>query len=236
MPSEYEQNIRRMKQTAIVSLVCVCGSVLSLCIGIAVAFWKEQVLWGVAAAVIAAVFVAVMILLEKRFKAETRRDTLYRIDTDVDQLDLILQRLQAVPVIPDAYVAFHSHNKMKIRTIVSFTLDYDSKEIKQHRKKVNREINRVYGVKSKMPLYEALSMLRINLVVCPTGGNAVSEWVSRNADSLLYRNEAIIHAAIILEEKKLLIPAVLASLDLGQLHTYQTAISYLLSMFQHAEE
>ena len=71
--------------------------------------------------------------------------------------------------------------------------------------------------------------MRINLVVCDSENTEVYNWVNADTAMLLHRVEAIVSAALILDERKLLFPACMQHLTIAELKRYETAALVLVN-------
>ena len=147
----------------------------------------------------------------------------YVIPLNNVSLHSIAQSFGATEMSDEAYIAFQTIAGISCRILIQYITQFNSSSLSQQRKKINRCINVKYQVKSEAPIFETLSRLRINLIVCETSSPSLVRYISQNACKLLYRNESIVQVAIILDEQVMLFPDCISTLSLNQVKRYEIA-------------
>lgn len=147
----------------------------------------------------------------------------YAVPIETVDLQEVINAFGAVPVAEGAHVCFQRSGRISIRLLLQHCNVFDKKCISNQRKFANKVINATYAVPQWQAMYAALSGVRINLVVCRQGNEDLYAWVGSRTELLLNRTEAIVNAAVILDEKKFLFPAYMGHLTVVQLNRYEAA-------------
>ena len=142
-------------------------------------------------------------------------------------IDAIIRGINAIQIDSRSSFCNISHGKISARVLILYDVDFNAKEMETRRKKINSCINKTYGFQSSVPFYEALTKLRINLVVVEHDPGVLSTWVNKNASCLLRRTESIINTAIVLERQELLFPAINGAFSKIQLDKYSFSADVL---------
>lgn len=227
MPPRFYTRTRTMKRCAVSDLICTV--ILIVALGSAVELLVLHGSFLAIAIAMAAVLTCVVLLVCNARRIKALSDSLipYCIPLDNETLSSIVSSLDAAEMGSGGYAAFSKLGKYTVRLLIQHAPQFDQRELSQQRKKLNRKINARYQVKSQMPLFEALSMLRINLVVCNEAPADLSEYLEQNIEVLLSRNELIVPAVIVLDRQQLFFPDCMAALTINQLARYVTAAQYL---------
>lgn len=236
MPPRFYARTRTMKRCAVSDLICTV--ILIMALGLAV---ELLVLHGSSLAISIAMATALtcMVLLvrnARRIKALSKPLTPYCVPLDDVTFSAIVSGFDAAEVESGGYAAFSKLGKYSVRLLIQHTHRFDHGELCQQRKKLNRKNNAHYKTKTEMPIFEALSMLRINLVVCDEAPDDVWEYLEKNIELLLSRNELIVPAVIALDRQQLFFPNCMASLTINQLARYVAAARYLCSALPVSNE
>ena len=130
-------------------------------------------------------------------------------------------------VCDGAYVSFRKYGKTSLRILIQWVPDCGQEEILTQRKKANRRINQAYPVKAEAPLFDALRMARVNLIVCEDLSDELIRRVERDTEKMLGRNESIINAAIALKDKTMVFPDCLHGPSYIEIQKYEAAAKTL---------
>lgn len=176
---------------------------------------------------IAVINLIILIFCYQYFRKTRGADIPYSVPLSVGSIQDIVSALIAEEVENDSYVSFCKVEGINIRTLIQYAPKYDKSTITAQRKNVNKLINRSFHISHSVPMYEALSSIRINLVVCDSVNDQLLKWVSQNTERFLSRNEAIVSVAITLEDKIMYFPAFFSNVLWNQAKRYEVAGVFL---------
>ena len=106
---------------------------------------------------------------------------------------------------------------------------FDKSLLSKQRKKANQILNKQLNTRSEVPLYSALKMIRINLVI------SLHEYLTGSTSNLLSRNEIVIPAAVVLGERKMLYPKCMADVTPNELSRYIAVATYLVEKLNRVQ-
>lgn len=225
MPDELRNCNRIMTQHAWISLIGVTMGLLilpALILSIIyVHLWCIFITVGLLGSIILAIW-----LSWRRIKKHPKQKP-YRIKLPTGDLSQFVDMLNLSPLDCVCSYGFTAYRGFTLR-ILSIANDYfDKAVIDLRRKKANAEINRKFGYDAAGGIFGFTNTVRINLVIVSNENKELLSWINRDPVSLLARGEAIVNAAILLENKTLVFPYLLAPLTLGEAQRYIAVASFL---------
>lgn len=223
MPSRLVKTIQIIKFVARIELLCTMIILLSLGLLIESLFGGGSIQIIIFLSCICVVCGTTIAVSSTKIRNLSKSAETYVIPLNNVSLHSIGQSFGATEISDEAYIAFQTIAGISCRILIQYITQFNSSSLSQQRKKINRCINVKYQVKSEAPIFETLSRLRINLIVCETSSPSLVRYISQNASKLLYRNESIVQAAIILDEQVMLFPDCISTLSLNQVKRYEIA-------------
>ena len=219
MPPVFFERIRKMRICAWIELFCVVFLIFFS------GLFFESLLRGAPLwpALLFAFVCAIGLYISYIYFNKFEKPEPYRIHISVKDFDSVAQALGAVMLEDDAFVVFREQERISLRILALHCKAFHKKELDVRRRRLNKCINRKYQIRSTGPWDEIGRRARINLVVCDSGNAKLTSWVCACTEMLLRRTEAIIPAALILDEETLLFPAYMQHLHIMELKRYETA-------------
>lgn len=225
MPSEFYVQLRKMKLCAITELVSCVLLIVFLSVPVSAIMAKHALRFvfisSIPVCLCAGIIAFCTIISRPRKELRPWRVRIRSAD--------IVRSLGVSEIQKDAYAAFLSYEKKRVRLLVQYVPIFSKSELANRRKRANRAINARYQVPAEVPRTEIGLMLRINMVVCPEENEEMVTWVQHEAARLLTRNEAIINVAVVENTQELLFPACMGDLFFHQVSKYQVAAELLCS-------
>lgn len=142
--------------------------------------------------------------------------------------DIILQN-SFIEVHPGVFFLPQRYKDQNIRLLVQFEELFVSDTVSQKRTSANKKVNKMFGYKQKVSVYEAARSLRINLVSCKKDNKELINWVAKT-NQTLHRSESIINIAFIEESNQLVIPFLYGQFDISEIKRFAVAVEYLLML------
>lgn len=230
MPALLSTRIKLMRRCAVFQLAAVI--LLAISFGVLIQVLIEQVAtYGIILLSGGAMGLSIVVLLFVYFFLKRRSGvfTPYRIPISVPDKNAAFQMLYATPIDQNAYLFLGSRGSIKVRLLALYQPSFSASSFSKQRKQINANINQQYHIPQQEPYFDAVSRLRINLVVCDNSNDELEKWVSKNPVHLLSRNESIVSAAILIKEQTLLLPAFLSeNLYWKEIKKYEAAATLLV--------
>lgn len=216
-----------MRLCAITDLIC--RLILIMAIGLTVELLALHSGFPAILILLAVMLLCVVFLAcsAKRIHALSKHLAPYCVPLGNVTLSSLISAFGASEMGNGGYVAFSRIGRYHFRLVLQHTPQFDREEISRARKTLNKKINAQYRLQTKMSLWDAYSLIRINLVVCQQRSDELLETMHGNMETLLSRNEVIIPAAIVLDSGELFFPDCMARLTPNQLNRYIAAAQYL---------
>lgn len=223
MPPLFYERVRKMRICASIQLVSIIALLVTAGVLVECVFTKAQFAVVCILLFILCVLILAVVLCNGYIKRQPCGLKIYDIPIGTGDVESVAEALSASPIGEGAYVSFCKKRNISVRVLIQSAAGFDRKVFSDQRKRLNRKINKANQISTEVPLHEALSSLRINLVVCDRRNAELIAWVGNNTERMLQRNEAVISAAVITEEKKLLFPACINNLTIAELNRYEAA-------------
>ena len=212
-PEEFHRDIRAAKRFGLAQGLLLLPSLFSLMLAIAFAVggdWREAAV----TAGICAVFIGVLVCLERRQKRLRRESTRYYTFPlpRVFDYETVCTAIETAPGVQWTYLCDETARICRIEGVFSWRVallyqpEFSASACKAQRDRANRAANRAHPEKQEGPQGEVASRARINLVVCDAVNDALSRYIGAHAQRLLSRNECIINMAVVGD--RLLLPPV----------------------------
>lgn len=225
MPYQLAHRIHELKKYAGFDLTIVCFLMILIGLEIEACLYRRWYLSFLFLSMICVCLLTLFVLSCLKKKQNFRQ--VYRIPVDFDNMDSIVCAFSAAKVCDGAYVSFRKYGKTTLRILIQWVPDCEQEQISAQRKKANRLINQAYPVKAEAPLFDALRMARVNLIVCDDLSDELIRRVERDTEKMLGRNESIINAAIALKDKTIVFPDCLHGPSYIEIQKYEAAAKTL---------
>lgn len=235
-PEDFRRDIRAAKRFGLVQGLLLLPSMFSLIPAIAFAVggdWREAAV----TAGICAVFIGVLVCLERRQKRLRRESTRYYTFPlpRVFDYETVCAAIETAPGVQWTYLCDETARICRIEGVFSWRVallyqpEFSASACKAQRDRANRAANRAHPSKQEGPQWEIASRARINLVVCDAVNDALSRYIGAHAQRLLSRNESIINMAV--AGDRLLLPPVRgADVDFPSLNRYSRSAGLIWSL------
>ena len=202
-PEEFRQDIRAAKRFGLAQ-VLLLPSMFSLILAIAFAVggdWREAVV----TAGICAVFIGVLVCLERRQKHQRQEATQYYTFPlpHAFGYETVCAAIETAPGVQWTHICDETARICRIEGAFSWRVallhqpEFSASACKAQRDRANRAANRAHPSKQEGPQWEIASRARVNLVVCDAMNDALSRYIGTHAQHLLSRNECIINMAVV---------------------------------------
>lgn len=228
MPELFEKRIRIMKFGAYFD---ICSIVLALLFGLLTVVACYKTGFNITVCILGGSTISciiVMIVKNRLYLQQTKKQDAYHLDLNAVDVNSVVRQLSAVAVDTNAFFTFSRVGRFDGRVLIQHTPSFDQAKLSTQRKRVNGVINKKYGLRSNLPMYKSLKKLRINLVICNEASPLLVQWVCKNTELLLSRNESIINGAVVVEQRQLILPGCIYELSLIEVNKYEQALRYLV--------
>ena len=235
-PEEFRRDIRAAKRFGLAQGLLLLPSLFSLILAIAFAVggdWREAAV----TAGICAVFIGVLVCLERRQKRRRQEATRYYTFPlpRVYDYEIVCAALETAPGVQWTHLCDETARVCRIEGAFSWRVallhqpEFSASACKAQRDRANRAANRTHSEKQEGPQWEIASRARVNLVVCDAMNDALSRYIGTHARHLLSRNECIINMAVVGDS--LLMPPVRgADVDFPSLNRYARSADLIWSL------
>lgn len=226
MPNELRIRIKKRKIRA--ALITTLGLFLAILIGLEIEAFIRYANIQIKVVIGVLVLICLMILIYL-VSAKQSLVTLHQIQISYANKESLITSFNANQIMDDAYIVFQKKDNLRLRLLLQFIPRFDKEVLAKQRKNANKMINKQYNIKGNLPLYDALKMLRINLVICEEMSDSVLHWVERDTAKLMGRNESIINAAVVIKQGMLLFPDCPHGATYIEIRKYELAAKTLCS-------
>lgn len=226
MPDLFYKRLRRMRiydYFETIAVLLILG-----CLIIATGVISSRTSLAIVLYLIAIFISAALWLCYRKVTKSGNQQEPYFISLENISKDVIISRVNAKRIDDHSFFCIVSGGRISARTLILYDTVFDAKNMRVLRRNANSHINKICNSPSSVPLYEALTKLRINLVVAEHETDELVVWVNKNANHLMRRTEGIINAAIVLDRQMLIFPALYGAFSKIQLDKYLFSAEVLL--------
>lgn len=231
MPREFYARARTIKTFTLINLFCLLSSIVSVCLSFELLLTRGLDLLILPFILIVLLCVILMVWVEQRTRFLSKDLDPYYAPLFFETKEYIVSVLGAININDEIYASTDSINGYSARILVQDATHCNYTELSKQRKKANQVLNKRYGTQQEVPLYSALKMIRVNLLICNEDSESLHQYLSNNIGKLLSRNEVVIPVAAVINEQKILYPKCPANLTLNQLSRYVAVADYLIEKF-----
>ena len=235
MPQEFYSYIRKIKLFSVMNLCCLVSCII--CIGLSLELWLTHGfdLTMLAFALLFTICVVIMVFIARRTHSLSADTEPYCVSLSLKSKDAIISALGAKEIDNAVSASVIAIKGYSARIIIQEAESFDKSLLSKQRKKANQILNKQLNTRSEVPLYSALKMIRINLVICEENSPSLHEYLTGSTSNLLSRNEIVIPAAVVLSERKMLYPKCAADVTPNELSRYIAVAAYLVEKLNRVQ-
>ncbi len=232
MSREYELHIRKLQSRAILSFAFVLIALISLGLGILLAFIGA--LASVIFFSIAAIAIVYLVFQSKIAKKEEREQAYKPIIFNTSKTLSFEETVAVFENLTDKEnritlseeVRFFRFEKIfKIRTVIYKTDDFDKNKFDNAKDRINKKANKALNISPWISKAEAFKAMRFNIIYTASPNDALYKFLAQNANHNLTRAEGIICIAIV--GTQIIIPPLYGRCDLAEIQRYKGVIKFI---------
>ena len=123
---------------------------------------------------------------------------------------------------------FKLKKKYSVRVLLYSTEDFNKKEYDEEKKKINRKANKLYNINHWVTIHKARKQMRLNLIYTECVNDALFDYISGDAETLLTRVEGIMN--IVVSNDLLIVPLLKPTISIYAIDRYKDMVKMLLEM------
>ena len=228
MPQEFYMYTRKIRLLSVMNVCCLLTAIFCVGLSLELLINRRFDLAVLAFALLFSLCVVIMVFIARHTHLLSADTEPYCVPLFLESKDAIISALGAKEIENTVYASVIAIKGYSTRIMIQEAEPFDKSLMSKQRKKANQILNKQLNAHSEVPLYSALKMIRINLVICEKNSPSLHEYLSRSTSNLLSRNEIVIPAAVILSEQKMLYPKCTADVTPNQLSRYTAVATYLV--------
>ena len=120
---------------------------------------------------------------------------------------------------------YRFHNIFQFRVVLYQTDSFAKKDFDNAKDRINKQANNAFHISHWVSRAEAGKMMRMNIIFSDTTNDALSRFLSQNANRNLSRVEGIINIAII--GNQIILPPIYGECDLAEVNRYRGVIQFI---------
>ncbi len=207
-------------------------AISSLCVIIfpifALGIWKYARLGGIFCIAISVSSLAALLYCIRLERTATAHNESFIIPVKASSFEDVVHFLNGERLGADSFASFLGFGGVSIRLLIQKAHPFSPAEVAHQLQASSKCINLRYQISPKVTSFEAASSLRIDLLVCAYNTADLSRWITQDAGKLLSRAESIVRAAIIPDEKVLLVPECPFGASVSEVRRYLAGINLLV--------
>ncbi len=240
MNTELKLHIRKLQNRAIFSLIAILLTFISIVFGILflfVTYFVAIILFAIAA------FCIFFLIYSKHIVKKESKEKIYNpvvFNADhyfsFEELINIFVNLTADgnPLSTSEDVWFFRLSEIfGLRIVLYRTASFNKKDYDNHKNRINKKANKELNISQWVNRFEAIEMMRFNIVYTDTLNDELYRFISRNAARNLTRVEGIINIAII--GNKIMLPPIYGECDLAEISRYKDTIEFINQVLLNKE-
>lgn len=235
MPQEFYMYTRKIRLLSVINVCCLLTAIF--CVGLSLELLINQG-FDLTVLVFALLFtlcVVIMVFIARRTHFLPADTEPYCVPLSFKSKDAIISALGAKEIDNAVYASVIAIKGYSARIMIQEAESFDKSLLSKQRKKANQILNKQLNTRSEVPLYSALKMIRINLVICEENSPSLHEYLTGSTSNLLSRNEIVIPAAVVLSERKMLYPKCMADVTPNELSRYIAVATYLVEKLNRVQ-
>ena len=232
MNEELKLHIKKLQRHAILSLIAILSTIISIGFGILFLFVPSFV--AIIFFVIAAVCIVYIIhsdyISKKEAKENIYKPVIFNIDKNLtfEKIVNIFENLtdEEIQLSTSEDVRFFRLKKIfKLRTVIYRTDNFNKKDFDNAKDRINKKANKELKISQWVNRMEAGNMMRFNIICTDVLNDALYQFLSPNATRNLTRVEGIINITIV--SNQIIIPPIYGECDLIEISRYKGVIKFI---------
>lgn len=230
MDKALKAHIRRLQNRAIFSLVAILIALSAIIFGIVFLFRSPFVAIGLFA--IALICVVYALYSNRQARREEKETIPKPVSLSVRKCISFDKIVSAFENMTDAENRISTSAEMRffrihniLRIIVYHTECFHKTAFDRAKARINQKANKALNISPWVNRFDAIHMMRCNLIVSETLNDALYVFMSQNANRNLTRVEGVIHIAIVGEQ--IMLPPLYGHCDLAEIHRYKRVIEWI---------
>ncbi len=232
MNEELKLHIKKLQNRAILSLIALLLTVISIGFGILFLFVPSFA--AIIFFVIAIVCIVYLIYCSRIAKKEAK-ETVYKPVVFHSNKNFSFEEIVGIfenltdkenQLSTSNNVLFFRLTKIfKLRTVLYRTVDFNKKDFDTAKDRINKKANKELNISQWVNGMEASDMMRFNIIYTDILNDALYKFISQNANRNLTRVEGIINIAIV--GNQIIIPPLNGECDLAEISRYKDVIKFI---------
>lgn len=232
MSEELELHIKKLQNRAMLTFIALLATIISIGLGIVFLLVPSYV--AIIFFVIIIISIAYLVysgrVAQKEEKDTVCKPVVFSADKNFsfEEIVAIFENLtdKENQISTSEYVRFFRLNKIfKLRTVVYRTADFNKKDFKNAKDRINKKANKELNIKHWVNRIGAGEMMRFNIIFTDTLNDELYQFISQNANHNLTRVEGIINIAIV--GNQIMIPPIYGECDLAEISRYKGVIKFI---------
>ena len=232
MNEELKLHIKKLQRLALLSLIAILSTIISIGLGILSLFIPS--LFAVIFFAIATVCIVYLIHSSRTVKKEAK-ENIYKPVIFNDNNNLTFEKTVSIfenltneenQLSTSEDVRFFRLKKIfKLRTVIYRTDNFNKKDFDNAKDRINKKANKELHISQWVDRMEAVNMMRFNIICTDVLNDALYQFISQNANRNLTRVEGIINIAIV--GNQVIIPPIYGECDLKEIKRYKSVIRFI---------
>ena len=232
MNEEIKLHIKKLQIRATLSLIAILSTIISIGFGILFLFVPSFV--AIIFFAIATICIVYLIHSSPTAKKEAK-ENIYKPVFFNDNNNLTFEKIVSIfenltneenQLSTSEDVRFFRLNKIfKLRTVIYRTDNFNKKDFDNSKDRINKKANKELNISSWVNRFDAVKMMRFNIICTDVLNDALYKFISQNANRNLTRVEGIINIAIV--GNQIIIPPLYDDCDLTEISRYKGVIRFI---------
>lgn len=232
MSKELKLHVRKLQKRAAFSLIAVLMVVISIAFGI-VSLFDPSIISAVffLIAIISVVYLICSSCSAKKEEKGTINKPVMLITSKVVTFEELVHTFQKLTnkenqlSISNNIKFFRLNRIFKLRTIIYKTENFNKMDFDNAKNGANKKANKDLKITNWVNKFEAVKMMRVNIICTDTVNDSLYQFLSQNACHNLSRVEGVINMAVV--GNQIVIPPLFGNCDLTEIRRYNNVIKFI---------
>ena len=232
MNEQLKLHIKKLQNRAILSLIAILLTIISLIFGILFLFVPSFI--SIVFLTIAVISIVYLVYCSREAKKDGK-NTVYKPVVFSADKNLTFEEIIGVfeeltekdnQLSTSENIKFFRLNEVfRLRAILYKTADFEKKEFNSAKDRINKKANKELNIPQYVNIRSAGSMMRFNIIFTDALNDALYRFIAQNANHNLRRVEGIINIVII--GNQIMIPPIYGECDLADISRYKGVIKFI---------
>ena len=232
MNEELKLHIKKLQRRAMLSLIAILLTIISIGFGILFLFIPSFV--AIIFFVITTGCIVYLIHSSRTAKKETKENIYKPVTFNTDK-NLTFEKIVSIfenltneenQLSTSEDVRFFRLKKIfKLRTVIYRTDNFNKKDFDNAKERINKKANKEFNISQRVNRTEAGNMMRFNIICTDVLNDELYKFISQNANRNLTRVEGIINIAVV--GNQIMIPPLYSECDLAEISRYKGVIKFI---------